>query len=419
LKRWQTSAVQKICFPFLRMRGARLQSLRFRYEKAGLTVADEPIPWNAEAVLVEAWIRFPPGMTLRKNDLQLLTPDRVPRPATTLHADAEEGIVRAVFRLPPIQGPTKATVQYQGNPLGQVLLPYLAADVFLRDLSLRSPTLFALLGNYNVACQTLVEDQCRGLSAGGILASPTSLLPLSDFNLRVEIADRRTGRTQSASVPFTGSQLVGKEASLSVILPTWPQGVGTCSTRWILGDRLLAHAEVRVISQSAFQQSLYLGEGRFLSQGKEGAALFRHHLLARDDTKGLRPCFLIASREPGMAGACTLEVRVQFRDPNLRPLLCKHEMLVTDRASLCIPNLTTVGDFQQIRAFELLSKGQLLGALPVRPTPAAGFNSEGGFHSAADYDWTPFTEEELLDRLERLMEAGEQERGMWSHAQAG
>jgi hypothetical protein len=387
------------------MRRARLQGIHYRYEKAGLTVADEPIPWNAEAILVEALLRFPSGVPLRKSDLQLLTPDRVPRSATALHTDAEEGVVRAVFRLPSIQGPTKATVHYQANPLGQVLIPYLAADVFFRDLSLRSPTIFALLGNYNVACQTLVEDQCRGLSAGGILASPTSLLPLSDFNLRVEVADRRTGRTQSVSVPFTGSQLVGKEVSLSVILPTWPHGVGTCSTRWILGDRLLAHAEVRVISQSAFLQSLYLGEGRFLSQGKEGAAPFRHHLVARDDSKGLRPCFLIASREPGMAGACGLEVRVQFRDPSCRPLLCKHEMLVTDRASLCVPDLTAVGDSQQIRSFELLCKGQLLGTLPVCPTPAAVFNSEGGFRNTADYDWTwcSSKEAELLDRMDALL----------------
>jgi hypothetical protein len=401
------------------MRGARLQSIRFRYEKAGLSVADEPIPWNAEAVLIEGLIRFPPGATPRKPDLQLRTPDRVPRPAVTLHADAEEGVVHAVFRLPPIQGPTRATIHYQGNQLGQVLLPYLAADLFLRNLSLRSPTIFALLGNYNVACQTLAEGQCHGLSAGGILASPTSLLPLSDFNLRVEVADRRTGRKQSVSVPLTGAQLVGRETSLSIILPTWPQGAGTCSTRWILGDRLLAHAEVRVISQAAFQQSLYLVEGRFLSQGKEGAALFRHHLLAHDDTKGLHPCFLIASREPGMAGLGTLEVCVQFRDSNRLPLVYNHEMLVTDRASLCLPNLATIADFQQIRAFDLLSKGQLLGSLPVRPTPAAAFTSEGGFHTAADYDWTPFTEEELLDRLERLMETSDGEHGMWTHAQAG
>jgi hypothetical protein len=181
----------------------------------------------------------------------------------------------------------------------------------------------------------------------------------------------------------------------------------------MLCDRLLAHAEMHVISVAAFQQSLYLAEGRFYSQGKQGGAmLFRHHLLARDDTSDLRPCFLIASREPGMAGLCVLEIRVNFRDPNRRPLVCKQEMLLTDRPSLCIPMLEkgdrpVFTDFHQIRSFELLSKGQILGILPVSPTPVAGFTSEGGFRAAANFDWTPFTEEELLDRLEKLMEASE------------
>jgi hypothetical protein len=415
LKRWRAFVRHKISWPFLRMSRPKLRSIRFRYEKAGLTVADEPIPWNAEAVLVEVLVRFPPGTIPHKNDFQLRTPDRVPRMAVVVHPDSE-GDICVLFRLPLIQGQTWATVHYQGGMLGQVLLPFLTADDFFRRLCLRSPTVFALLGNYNVACQTLAEGQCRGLSAGGILASPTSLLPLCDFHLQVEIADRGTGCTESVSVPLTSAQLLGKEVSLSVVLPSCPQRGGTCSVRWILGDRLLAQAELRVISPAAFQQSLYLAEGRFLSLGKEGAALFRHHLLARDDTNALRPCFLIASRELGMAGLCALEVRVQFRDPNRRPLLCKQEMLLTDRPSLCIPSLTAVADFQQIRAFELLSKGQLLGTLPVSPTPAAAFTSEGGFRAPADFDWTPFTEEELLDRLEKLLEKGQEERSVYSPA---
>src|SRR5207245_1660792 len=127
---------------------------------------------------------------------------------------------------------------------------------------------------YNTACQTLAEGQCRGLSAGGILVSPTSLLPLSDFGLRVEIADRGSGcgtdlksvgcgtdlksvlRSESVAVPLTGAQLLGKEAALSVSLPPWAHRVGVCSVRWMLGERVLAHAEIRVISAAAFQQSL-------------------------------------------------------------------------------------------------------------------------------------------------------------------
>jgi len=298
-------------------------------------------------------------------------------------------------------------VHYQGGMLGQVLLPFLTAEVFLRDLRLRAPTIFALLGKHNVACQTVVEGQCCGLSAGGILASPTSLLPITDLDLRLEVADRGPGCVQSLSLPLTGSQLLGKEALLSVALPLGPRGAGTSSVRWILGDRLLGHAEVCVISPATFQPSLYLAEGRFLSQGRQGAALFRHHPLADDDTNGLRPCFVIASRQPGVAALCALDVRVQFCDPNSRPVLANQDMLVTDKPSLFVPDLTAVADFRQVRTFELLSKGQLLGVLPLRPTPAAAFTSEGGFRSAGDFDWTPFSEEELFDRLEKLMATSE------------
>jgi hypothetical protein len=431
LKRWRTFLVR----PFLRLTGPRLREIHYRYEKTGVEVADEPIPWNAEAVLVEALLRFAPDIVPNKNDFQLRMPDRVPRMAVALHCETEEGAVRVVFRLPPIQSQTPAAIHYQGSMLGQVTLPFLSADSFFQGLCLRWPSIFARLGKYNVACQTLTQGQFCGLSAGAILVSPTSLVPLSDYHLRVEFVDRATGCTENTLMPLSGAQLLRKEASLSVVLPPWPQRVGSCCLRWLLGDRLLAHCELRVISPAAFQQSLYLAVGRFLAQGKDGAALYRYHSFdglafakhplpergearaekgpASEVTKGMRPCFLIASREPGMAGLCALEVRVQFRDPNYRPQAIKDEIMATDRPSLFVPDLTPIADLQQVRSYELFSKGQFLGALQVSPTPAAAFTGEGGFRAAADFDWTPFNEDELFDRLEKLMEAAEGERGQW------
>jgi hypothetical protein len=35
------------------------------------------------------------------------------------------------------------------------------------------------------------------------------------------------------------------------------------------------------------------------------------------------------------------------------------------------------------------------------------FTSEGGFREPADFDWTPVTEQELAERLRRLMEVPE------------
>src|SRR3984893_14352734 len=80
--------------------GAGSQALHFSYEKAGLALHDQPIPWNAEAVLVEASVRLPPACPRRKSDLQVrvragafIAPERM------RHDDGEH-LFRLFFRLP-------------------------------------------------------------------------------------------------------------------------------------------------------------------------------------------------------------------------------------------------------------------------------------------------------------------------------
>ena len=57
IKRWRDWAMHDL-WPLYRI-GPQPQALHYSYEKAGLTVHDQPIPWNAEAVLVEATLRLP------------------------------------------------------------------------------------------------------------------------------------------------------------------------------------------------------------------------------------------------------------------------------------------------------------------------------------------------------------------------
>jgi len=40
-----------------------------------------------------------------------------------------------------------------------------------------------------------------------------------------------------------------------------------------------------------------------------------------------------------------------------------------------------------------------------------------GFHPAEEFDWNAFSEEELADRLEKLMETGEEQKSLSGHAQ--
>src|SRR5262245_35352087 len=107
--------------------------LHFAYEKAGLTVHDQPIPWNAEAVLVEAVVKLP-ALARNKTDFQLVVAGQEPVPAESLRPDERSSRHHIFFRLPPINKMVAADVQWRTNTLGTLTLPFIGRDEFLQNL---------------------------------------------------------------------------------------------------------------------------------------------------------------------------------------------------------------------------------------------------------------------------------------------
>ena len=56
IKRWRDWAMNDLWS--MHRLGPQPQALHYSYEKAGLTIPGQPIPWNAEAVVVEANLRL-------------------------------------------------------------------------------------------------------------------------------------------------------------------------------------------------------------------------------------------------------------------------------------------------------------------------------------------------------------------------
>jgi hypothetical protein len=380
----------------------RVLAVQFRYDKAGLSVCNEPIPWNAEAVRIEALIRCPDQDVGQRNDYCLRVPGYPILAADTLRPGAQ-GVVAASFRLPPVRQLTPVELCWRAQVLDQVILPYLSAEQFLHNLRLEAPTVFAELGAYHVPCQALVASQCRGLMACGLLTSPSSLLPLADLDGAIEFLDQRTGQTQTVSLRLSGPQLLARQALLSARPRSWPQQTGMYTVRWSLAGRVLAACSVRTVAPQAFQRSLYLIDGRYVYEGVHGVA-FSPYLPARESLSRLGLCFRVASREPGIAGLCRLKIRARRHDrPGVQDLV-EQEMVVTDGPTQFMPATMPAEEFQQIAGYELLGDGQLLGTLSGSPRPIATFTSEGGFRAPVDCDWTTVSEQELADGLRRLME---------------
>jgi hypothetical protein len=402
IKRWRDWAMHDL-WPLYRI-GPQPQALHYSYEKAGLTIHDQPIPWNAEAVLVEALLRLPVGVARRKGDFSLRLPDQEPFPAEALRRQEEDERYRLLFRVPAQATTVSAELLYRNHSLGQLTLPHLSREEFLKNLRLQMPTLFVRLGEESVACQTFVSNQCRGILASALLISATSLAPLLDLDLQVELRSERDGSSFRVPARLCSSQLAGRQALVTVVPRRHPRRIGAWVATWLLGDVPLASQRIRGISQRHFQRSLRISDTRFVVQNGKGPVSLARQAPPLEPPIRVGPCFLVSSGEPGMAGLCSLRVAAQVAGAIQPPLLLEQEALITDGPTMIAPGTLDAADLAQVSGFELSIKGQPLGVLSLSPAPTATFNTEGGFKAPHDFTWSAAAEEEMTERLNRLLE---------------
>jgi hypothetical protein len=409
IKRWRDWAMHDL-WPLYRI-GPQTQALHASYEKAGLTIPGQPIPWNAEAVVVEGLLRLSATTGRRKADFQLRVPGQDLHAAEQLRRqDGPDDRYRVTFRVPPPGAAVAAELLFRDHVLGQVTLPYLSREEFLQNLRLHTPTLFVRLGNATVACQTFVSSQCKGLMAVAQLSSPTSLVPLLDLDLQVEFRCERSGSATRVPATLCSSQLAGQRALLTVVPRRHPRRIGAWTATWVLGNAPLASQRVRGISQRSFQRSLRISDTRFVVQAHLGEPVRLARQMPPLDKAGrVGPCFLVASAEPGMAGHCQLQVAAQVPGAVRPPLLLEQEVLITDGPTMVAPGTLDAADLAQVSGFELSLRrptggGPVLGVLSLCPAPTATFTSEGGFKPPHDFTWSAAAEEEMNERLNRLLE---------------
>lgn len=404
IKRWRDWAMNDL-WPIYRT-GPQPQALHYSYEKAGLTLHDQPIPWNAEAVVVEALVRLPGSAIRRKMDFHLRLPNQEPLAADNLRRqDTDDAAYRVTFRLPTPTATTSAELLWRHHVLGQLTLPVIRREEFVPNLRLHMPTLFVRLGEESVACQTFVSSQCRGLLASAILTSPTSLIPLLDLDLQVEFRSERGGASHTVAARLCSSQLAGRQALVTVTPRRFPRRIGSWLATWRLGDQVLASHRVRAISQRHFLRSLRVSDSRFVVQSKSGEVCLARQVPPLETVARVGPYFLVSSREPGMAGLCEMHVRAQVAGAVQPPLLREQTVLVTDGPALVAPGTLDPAELQQVSAFDLgIRKGPILGSLSLCPAPTAAFTTEGSFKPPHEFLWSPAAEEELTERLNRLIE---------------
>ncbi|HET6574273.1 MAG TPA: hypothetical protein VFG68_11755 [Fimbriiglobus sp.] len=383
------------------------QAVHTRYEKAGLTLYGPPVPWNADAVVVEVLLsRLPPSCRQRA-DFTLRIPGRDPVPAESVRSDDADGSRhRVFFRLPVPPESFDAEVLLRHRLLVTVPITVLPIDQFLAGLRVVNPTAAVRLGAQAVAAQTFVASQCRGLTAAAVLRSPTGLAPLADLGVTVAFRPDR-GAEMVVPVPLTGTQLAGKEALVTAVPAKAPRRSGGYTVAWVVGGRELFAQRLTAVTGRRFIDSLRVSDARFVAADKAGKVKVARQPPPAGEAARLGPCFLLASREPGAAGLLTLQAVAVGTGGGQTPMTLEQQVLVTDGPTAFTPGMVDVGELAGLTGFELRHRGRVLGVLSVSPVPSAAFNAEGSFKPPPDFAWSNTAEDELAERLSKLMGGGE------------
>src|SRR6185369_15304156 len=88
-------------FEFLTRRGGPQSTLHYSFEKGGLVLVNQPVPWNADAIIVEALLRVQSQQPRNREDFVLrLAGDEHEIPAESLRPGDSADLCRLFFRLP-------------------------------------------------------------------------------------------------------------------------------------------------------------------------------------------------------------------------------------------------------------------------------------------------------------------------------
>jgi hypothetical protein len=381
------------------------QGLHYSFEKAGLTLDRQAIPWNAEAVLVEAIVRLPHVTPEGLREFGLHLPGQ-PRIAAEASRPGDGGLTRVFFRLAVPSSTMPAEVRWRDRSLGQINLPLLTQDEFLNGLRIVEPTVHVRIKDETHPCGAYVGVQAKEVILSMLLSSPTSLAPLADIEVGIDIADALGDSFDGRTIKLGSEQLAARQALIVVPFPKPKAWAAQWTANWIIGQSTRAARTVRVCRPTEFRESLRISTTRLYLEGFDGLLpLARFAPASLDGIARLGPVFLVSSGIAGMAAQAEFHVRVLDRKRKVMLEMPAVRTLVTDGPTVIAPG--TLGRDDAIDAFELWCGPRCLGELPLAAVPTAAFTGEGGIAAGrADFAWSPDAEEQLQQKLRQLLDGG-------------
>lgn len=383
--------------------------LHVRYEKAGLIFDALPIPHNADAVIVEALVRLPSKAPCEKTDFTLQWNTSGPRmPAELVFAPKRQKNLHVLFRLSVPDTTSRAVVRWREHELGGVEVPLINQIAILDGVSLELPTFHVNLLGQNVACQALVSGQSKSVFASAILRSNGILAPVIDWPYLVMVHNDLEREVGAVRIPITSEEMRQRQILSTALLPRLPNQGGYIVS-WNLGARRLGTRRLRVITKKTFAKSLRVSATRFLLETDDHTEVLVRGLPQHqgkvhfDGVRRVMPIFYVSSNEAGVAGLAPFILRALVGD-TVTTLAIERDRLVTDGLREVKFDFLSLKDLRDVKHFSLASGDRVLGNLAMDAAPSAAFTAEGGFAPLDNFLWSPVAEEQLTDRLGKLLD---------------
>ena len=369
------------------------------FELAGVTRWESPVPWTADASVLDVQLRLPLAAR-RKTDFALRLPSAT-FPADALRAEAADRF-RVSFRFPVPPDTVRADLLWNGRVLAMIPVHILTVSTFLASLSLTNPTVAARFGAATVAVASFVPDRCDGLLVATVLRCSALLAPLAELGLRAVFRDALTGCDYVVQVPLSAAQLARSEVVVAAVCPEMPRHVGAWWVTWVAGECTLATQRVHAIPADRFDAGVRVLETRFALLDAGGAVRTTKFPPVLTDVTRVGPCFVLVGSEPGAAALCRFELVGLVNGAPDSALRRDVDAVVTDGPSGFVPVLFDVSELPRVSSFELRLNGRVLGTVSLRPVPAARLTGEGGFVPPTGFAWSAAADDELAARLKRL-----------------
>ncbi|WP_439632056.1 hypothetical protein [Gemmata sp.] len=398
VRRWTDWVLDEL-LPLVRTRRSGFV-VEVGYDSGGRTRVEVPVPWAADAAVVEVVLRLPVAAR-RKVDFALQFPNAPRVAAEGLRAEAGDRF-RITFRFPVPPTSAIAELQWKHQTVAPVPVSVLTANEFLAGLSVSGATATVRLGEQAVSVAAFVPNGCKGLVATAVLDSLYPLGPLGDLGLAIEFTSERTGRTFTTPVPLTATQRAARQTLAVAVCPRAPRRPGGWLVRWRAGTRVLAAVRVEAVPARRFELGVRLLDTRFAVADETGALRVVRQPPALGQYGRVGPCFLVAGAEPGAAGVCRFAVFAVLPAAAQAVQLLEEDVVVTDAPTVFAPGLVESVDLLRISAFELRLNGRVLGTVALSPVPHATLTAEGGFKPPQDFEWSAAAEDDLMKRLGRL-----------------